>query len=328
MGYNKERYRTLKNIAYHILFGVWYVVSCLPMWFLYAISSFVSAILFYVIRYRRKVVHQNIKESYPALSDKERWKIERRFYVYFCDILMESVKFFSISEKEIRKRMQFKGLELLEDSCRRGKSCGFFLGHYGNWEWISSIPLWLDPKIGKCTQLYHPLENYVTDRLISYTRERFGSTNIPTNESIRHFVKYRKEGRPILVGFIADQAPFWSNIYYWTSFLNHPETPVFTGAERIMKKFDMDVYYMDVQRVSRGHYVVECKLITTKPNDCEDFYLTETYTRMLEETINRAPAYWLWSHRRWKRTKEDWLRITEGGLKLGEHHAVHGINQM
>ena len=130
MGYNKERYRTLKNIAYYILFGVWYVASLLPMWFLHMVSFIISVILFYVVRYRRQVVHDNIKSSFPRLSPRKRWMIERRFYTHFCDLLFESVKFFSISKWNMKRRMKFKGVELLEESFRKGRSCGVFLGGF------------------------------------------------------------------------------------------------------------------------------------------------------------------------------------------------------
>lgn len=314
MGYNKERYRALKQIAYYILFGVWYVVSLLPMWFLHAVSSIVSIFLFHVIRYRRQVVHENIKSSFPELSPTRLWMVERRFYTHFCDLLFESVKYFSISKWNMKRRMRFKGVELLKESVRKGRSCGVFLGHYGNWEWVSSMPLWVDPNMCLCTQLYHQLENYVTDQLILYTRRRFGGVNIEVNQSVKDIIRYRNEGKPVLVGFIADQAPFWDNIYYWNDFLHH-ETPWFTGAERIMQKLDMDVYYLDVRRIRRGYYVAEYKRITTEPKEQEQFWITEQYSKMLEATIRRGPSYWLWSHRRWKRTKEEWLRITHGGIK-------------
>ena len=304
----------LKNIAYYILFGVWYMVSLLPMWFLHGISSIISVFLFHVIRYRRKVVHENIKSSFPELSPRKRWMIERRFYTHFCDLIMESVKYFSISKWNIKRRMRFKGIERVEESVRKGRSCGVLLGHYGNWEWVSSMPLWIDPKLCLCTQLYHPLENYVTDQLILYTRRRFGGVNIQMDKSIKYMVNYRNEGKPILVGFISDQAPFWDNIYYGSDFLHH-ETPWFTGGERIMQKLDMDVYYLDVRRVKRGYYTAEYKLITTEPESKEQFWITDQYAQMLEATIKRGPSYWLWSHRRWKRTKEEWLRITHGGIK-------------
>ena len=317
MSYNKERFHKLKQTAYYILFGVWWLVSHLPLWFLHGVASVASVFLFHVIRYRRKVVHENIKSAFPELSSHERLIIERKFFTHFCDLMMESVKFFSISKKEMRRRMKFKGIELLEESCRNGRSCGVFLGHYGNWEWISSMPLWIDQDLCQCTQLYHPLENYVTDQLVLYTRKRFGGKNITADKSIKYMVNYMRQGKPILVGFIADQGPSWESIYHWNNFLHH-ETPWFTGAERIMQKLDMDVYYLEVRRVKRGYYEAEYKRITTEPKKFEQFKLTDIYSEMLEETIKRDPAYWLWSHRRWKRSKEEWLKITHGGLTLRE----------
>ena len=317
MSYNKERFHKLKQTAYYILFGVWWLVSHLPLWFLHGVASVASVFLFHVIRYRRKVVHENIKSAFPELSSRERLIIERKFFTHFCDLMMESVKFFSISKKEMRRRMKFKGIELLEESCRNGRSCGVFLGHYGNWEWISSMPLWIDQDLCQCTQLYHPLENYVTDQLVLYTRKRFGGKNITADKSIKYMVNYMRQGKPILVGFIADQGPSWESIYHWNNFLHH-ETPWFTGAERIMQKLDMDVYYLEVRRVKRGYYEAEYKRITTEPKKFEQFKLTDIYSEMLEETIKRDPAYWLWSHRRWKRSKEEWLKVTHGGLTLRE----------
>lgn len=317
MSYNKERFHKLKQTAYYILFGVWWLVSHLPLWFLHGVASVASVFLFHVIRYRRKVVHENIKSAFPELSSRERLIIERKFFTHFCDLMMESVKFFSISKKEMRRHMKFKGIELLEESCRNGRSCGVFLGHYGNWEWISSMPLWIDQNLCQCTQLYHPLENYVTDQLVLYTRKRFGGKNITADKSIKYMVNYMRQGKPILVGFIADQGPSWESIYHWNHFLHH-ETPWFTGAERIMQKLDMDVYYLEVRRVKRGYYEAEYKRITTEPKKFEQFKLTDIYSEMLEETIKRDPAYWLWSHRRWKRSKEEWLEVTHGGLTLRE----------
>lgn len=312
-GYNKSRYRTLKNITYYILFAVWYIVSCLPLCILHIFSSLAAVLLFHVIRYRRLIVHDNIKSSFPELSHEERYKIEREFYTHFCDLTVESIKFFSISKSEIMRRVKFKGLEQVKEGCEKGRSFGLFLGHYGNWEWISSIQLWMNGSC-QCSQLYHPLENYVTDRLILYTRKRFGGINIAVDEAFKHIVKLQHQVKSLGVGFIADQTPFWNNIYFWSNFLHH-ETPWFTGAERIVRKLDMDVYYLDVRRIKRGYYEAECKLITPNPKECEQFWITEQYAKLLEETIRRNPPYWLWSHRRWKRTKEEWLKITNGGIK-------------
>ncbi|MCM1078201.1 MAG: lysophospholipid acyltransferase family protein [Bacteroidales bacterium] len=297
-----------ERLLYRIMFCCWYAVSKLPAGVHYFNSLWLSALLFHVIRYRRKLVHRQMRDSFPEKSDKELWRMERRFYLHFCDILAESVMYFGMSEEEIKRRMHFVNAEIVRASASKGRNIGVYLGHYANWEWVSSFSLWTE---GTCvpTQLYHPLENPVFDRLIAYTRQRFGGVNISVNESVRMMMKLRQQGKPILVGFIADQAPFWNNIHYWTPFLNHPETPIFTGAEKLMKKLDMDVYYLDVRQVRRGHYEAEFVLITDKPKEQPEFAVTERYTRLLEQTIVKAPALWLWSHNRWKRTKKEWLKM-------------------
>ena len=147
---SKNELSILGKILYNILFGIWYVISLLPLRVLYVFSTILSTILFYVVRYRRKIVHKNMKEAYPGISPKRLWLLERHFYVHFCDLFMESVKYISMSEKETKKRMRFIGIEQPIESCKEGYNVGLYLGHYGNWEWISSMPLWISPEIGKC----------------------------------------------------------------------------------------------------------------------------------------------------------------------------------
>lgn len=297
----------LQKALYHIIYALWYVFAKMPACIHYFNSRWMSMLLFYVIRYRRRLVHKNIKDAYPHLTDRERWYIERRFYLHFCDVLVEAVMYFGFTEQQMRRHMRFINIEQINESARRGKTCAVYLGHYANWEWVSSIPLWLDADVIKTVQLYHPLENPVFDLIIGHTRQRFGGVNIPVNESLRHIVRYRREGKPLAIGFIADQVPHWNNIHHWMPFLNHPQTPVFTGPERLIRQLDMDVYYLDVRQQRRGYYTVEVHLITADQAQHPDHWITEQYNHMLEDTINTSPALWLWSHNRWKRTYDEWL---------------------
>ena len=298
--------KIIHSVIYHLLFGLWWLFSAMPIALHYLGANLLYLLLRYVIRYRRSTVHQNIKEAFPELSHHKRSVIERRFYLFFCDYIVEAIKFFSISKKELRYRMEFKGLDRLHQSLKEGKSCACWLGHYCNWEWISSLPLWVDPKVGKCLQLYHPLKNKAMDRLMGYVRERTGSTNIKMKESIRHIVKYQKEGVPVVVGFIADQAPKWNDINYWLPFLHH-DTPVLDGAERIARKMNMDCYYIHVTRKRRGRYVAEFQLMTDAVKEVPEHWVTEEYCRRLEANIKEQPSYWLWTHDRWKRTRQGYL---------------------
>lgn len=292
----------LTTISYRVIYGVCYAISLLPLSILYVVADVLGFLLYHVVRYRRRIVRKNLTESFPDKSDKDIVKIEKKFYLWLCDYMVETLKMMSIGTDEISRRMKFIASEKVKDSIERGKSCAVYLGHYCNWEWVTSLPLTMGDGI-VCGQIYHPLENHTFDRFFLRLRGRFGAESMPMKESFRHIVKHLDDGDKIVIGFIADQVPLWNSIHYWTNFLHH-DTPVFTGAERIAHKCDLDVYYLDVRRLRRGYYTAEFKLITNDIGNAEEFSVTEAYFRMLEETINKAPQYWLWSHNRWKRKRE------------------------
>lgn len=304
---------------YYIVYCFWYLLSLLPLKLLYGLADIVCLTIYYIFRYRRKIVRKNLIESFPEKSTEEIITIEKKFYRFLGDYFVETLKLLTISKKQLRRRMVFKGIDTLDEVLLSGQSCAVYLGHYCNWEWITSLPLHVTPK-AKCGQIYHALENKDFDRLFLTLRERMGAVSIPMAETLRRIVEYRNKGIQIVIGYISDQAPFWNNIHYWTNFLNH-DTPVLTGTERIAKAANHAVFYGDICRPKRGYYECEFKLITREPKKYKDFELTEIYCRELEKTIQRAPQYWLWSHNRWKRTHEEFnLRYdpTTGRVNLGE----------
>jgi KDO2-lipid IV(A) lauroyltransferase len=249
------------------------------------------------------VVWKNLSASFPEKSQAEQEEIERGFYHFLCDYFVETVKMMTISKKEIKKRMVFKGIEDLDEVIESGQSIALYLGHYCNWEWVTSMPLWVTPKV-QCGQIYHPLENKYFDKLLLRSRQRLDALCISMQDTLREVVRYKREGQPIMIGYISDQAPNWVNIHHWVDFLNQ-DTPVFTGTERIVKKMNHAVFYVDMRRIKRGYYEAEFKLMTRAPKELEDFKLTDMYFDMLEKSIRRAPEFWLWSHNRWKRTRKE-----------------------
>lgn len=309
MGYNKERYVPLKMIAYYILLCVWYLISLLPFWVLYRLSDFIYCLLYYLVGYRKKVVRENLASSFPEKSAEELRKIEQGFYHFLCDYVVESLKMMTISDSNLRKRMVYKNVELFDQCVEEGQSCAIYLGHYCNWEWVTSMPLWVTPK-AQCGQIYHPLENLVTDLLFLRMRQRHGARCITMQDTLRFLLKSQQEKQPVIIGYIADQKPYWTNIHHWVNFLNH-DTPVLTGTDRILRKMNHAVIYCDIQRVRRGYYVATYKMMTREPGKMKDFELTDMYFKMLEESIRRAPEYWLWSHKRWSRTHEEFDRNWE-----------------
>lgn len=259
--------------------------------------------IYYIIGYRRKVVKQNLIATFPDKTKSQRSKIEKQFYHHFCDYFVETIKLFHISDQEIASRMVFENMELVNNFAKEGKSVIMYLGHYGNWEWVTSITLPLDKDV-KAAQIYRPLKNKVFDDLFLNLRKRFHSVGISKNSTLRSIIKLRQENQKIIIGFMADQTPSPKNIHYWTQFLNQ-DTPVFTGVERIAKQVDYPVVYLDIRKVKRGKYVGLVKLISDKPKQEPEFAITERYIREMEKTIFRDPANWLWTHKRWKYKRAD-----------------------
>ena len=293
------------KFVYHILFFLLYLLSLLPMRLLYLLSDCLFFPLFHIVKYRRKVVETQLDECFPEKSMQERRAIERQFYHFFCDYLVEVIKLFSISKKEMMRRMKFVGIEQVREELKDKKFCFLYLGHYCNWEYIASLSYWL-PEI-HCGQIYHRIYNQAFDELFLKLRGQFGGESILMKDTLRRILTLRNQEKKVMIGFIADQLPKWENMHHWTTFLNH-DTSFFIGAERIAKQVDAALYYVDVERVKRGYYQVRFRLMTLHPKEFPDYELTDQYARLLEESICRQPAYWLWTHKRWKRTKEEWLK--------------------
>lgn len=291
------------KILYYILLTLWYLLSLLPLRVHYMLSDLLFLVLYRLLGYRRKVVRTNLKKAFPEKTDEELRRIERGFYHFFGDYIAESVKLMTIGKDNLRRRMVFKGTELVDEVVESGQSCAVYLGHLCNWEWVTSLPLWVTPK-AQCGQIYHPIENPDFDRLFLRSRQRMGAVCIPMADTLRRIVEYKKVGQPVVIGYISDQVPFWTNIHHWVDFLHH-DTPVLTGTERIARKVDHAVFFLDVRRVRRGYYEAEFKLITREPQKMGEYEITDIYYQMLEESIRRAPEFWLWSHNRWKRTREE-----------------------
>jgi len=302
--------KLLDNIAFWALYGTWYGLSLLPLWLHYLFSDVLFVLVAHVLRYRHRVIWKNLRNAYPGKTESELKALQRGFYRHFCDILVETVKYTSISDQGIMRRMTFKGSEQVAEILNSGQSVALLLGHYGNWEWVSSLVLPLRPLARRDVamgQIYHPLENNVINRVVLKARSRMHSDNVSMRETLRWILSNKREGRPTILGYINDQVPTWPNIHHWLTFLNQ-ETPVFTGIERIARSQQQAAVYIDVKRVGRGRYECEYKVITRDPSQMGEFELTDTYFRLMEQTINRAPQYWLWSHNRWKRTREEFER--------------------
>ena len=290
------------KLLYYLAYALWYVVSLLPLRVLYVLSDCFYFLICHVVRYRHKVIWRNISTSFPEANAKEWRRIEKGFYRWLCDYFVETIKLMTMSDSQLRKRMQFKGIDEINKILGTGQSVAIYLGHYGQWGMDNIAPTMDHLKVPVLRNLPSFGESRF-DRLFRTVREAQCALHTYGRDSPSH-CGYRQEHRPIVLGYIADQVPFWNNIHHWLKFLNH-DTPVLTGAERIAKKVNQAVVYGDVRRIRRGYYECDMQLITTHAASYPDWQLTDIYFTRLEASIRRDPSLYLWSHNRWKRSHEE-----------------------
>lgn len=286
----------MQAVGYHLLLSFARLVPWMPFRVLYWTSDVCSVLAFHVVRYRRQVVAENLRRSFPEKSQHELDVLARAFYTYFCDFWLEAFKLLGMSEQQVQERCPIKNVELFERLFEQQKSIIVVLGHYGNWEWCAasscqiSYPLQL---------VYKPLSNTHFDTLARRIRSRFGIRLMPLDVAYREMAKRRQT--PTATAFVADQAPSPEHAY-WTEFL-HQDTPVSSGVEKIARRLNRPVVFLSTNRLRRGFYEAVAEVLTDDPRATAEGFITELYTRRLEQQILEQPATWLWSHRRWKHTR-------------------------
>jgi len=287
----------MQALGYYLALPLIYFFSILPMGVLRQISNFGYFLLFYVFKYRKEVVYNNLRNSFPEKSEAEIDKIAKRFYMVFSDTMFETIKALTITHKALKKRCTVKNYDLVETSLNKGQSVILVLGHYGNWEWAggsmavhAGLPL---------KAAYKPLSNKYFNRLAVRSRTRIKIRLIPKRQLLKHLTDIGNE--QTLLVLIADQSPN-PREHYWTEFLNQ-DTAVVTGMERIARQYNYAVYYSTINHIKRGKYEITFKLITDDPNSLPPEALTQMFMKELEADIRRDPGPYLWSHRRWKLKK-------------------------
>jgi KDO2-lipid IV(A) lauroyltransferase len=287
-------------IGFYIFFAVNWVLMLLPLRILYLFSNVFFFILYYFPSYRRKVVAENLRNSFPEKTEKEIAELEKKFYRHFADLFAETLKLPRMRLRQLKKHISFSNLKLLDDLFEAKRDVIAIVGHYNNWEWLSPFPLFIKHKP---ITIYKPLSNKYFDRYINKLRTKYGMTLTPMSNVIREILTNRKKNINTITMFIADQTPAKGDIRYWTTFLNQ-DTPVFLGAEKIAKKFDMAVVFFNIQKVRRGYYNLAVELLFEHSDGLPENLITDTHVKRLEEIIREKPEYWIWTHRRWKYKRE------------------------
>lgn len=270
-------------------------VSYMPLGLLYAMSSVVAFLTYYLVRYRRKVVRRNLTAAFPEKTIAEITAIEKGFYLHFTDFIMESIKAISISERQLSKRTSIKNPELLEKYYAAGKNILVTCGHYNNWEFYAlSLPRMTQYKT---YSVYQPLKNTFYDKILYNSRVRNGMKLIRTKELIPFFSVPSTERRMVVI--VNDQSPSNIQTAHWNTFLNQP-TGWNIGPEKLARKYDYAVLFGYSRRIRRGVYEVEFSVLSENPTAMPEGAITDVYSQILEKLITEKPQFWLWSHKRWK----------------------------
>lgn len=278
-----------------------YLVSLVPFFILYPISNVFSFVLYYLVGYRKQVVFDNLRKSFPDRSDAEIQKISRQFYIHFVDVIFETIKLMTISDKSFKNRCCFneEALHTFESFFKKNQSLVGIMGHCGNWEWAAIAHQFYFKRL--ITGVYHPLSNKSFDEFMLQLRGRKGGHIIPMSLVYKELLALREQQLDTTLGLIADQAPPPESAY-WTRFMNQ-DSGFFCGPEKIAKKFDFPVLYLGVKKIKRGYYEMRVKVLTEHPNATQAGEITQLYVNELEKDLREQPFNWLWSHRRWKHKK-------------------------
>ncbi len=283
----------------YFLFNVFVrLLTLLPLRMLYYVSDLLYFIIFYIVRYRKKIVRKNLIETFPQKNITEIKVIEKKFYRYFCDLILETLKQINITDKELNHIFSFKNVELIIDNYNDGRSIFVMSSHYCNWEVCASLNLQL-PAEKPLYNVYKKLKNNKFDAFMLKLRSRYGGINLEKDMLIRTLIELKSSNKQFSVGMISDQSPRRSSNRTQLNFLGR-KTWFFTGTEMLARKYSMPVYYAKINRIKRGSYVCEIVPVCTDIQNSFDGEITQKFASILEEQILENPEFWLWTHKRWK----------------------------
>lgn len=276
----------------NLYYPIFKALGKLPPFVVYSLARVGGFVLFQLLGYRKSIIQKQIQNAFPRLTTEKRVEIFKGFKTNFEEVMLETIFLFGKSSAFFAKRVQFSGSSELKEALKQ-KSQIIICGHVANWEWGCLIQEFSELK-SPVYVAYHPLKNTKIDAVVKQSRERFGATLIPMKHMARKIVEHKNNHAVFIL--IADQCPANLVGVSWQQFLNQ-DTPFIAGPEKLAQKFDLGVFYGDAKRVKKGHYHYNLEEIS--PSNC-----TQEFAQKLEKSIGKNPSDWLWSHRRWKRTRQ------------------------
>ncbi|AZB26570.1 lysophospholipid acyltransferase family protein [Chryseobacterium bernardetii] len=278
------------------LIKILFFISKLPLRILYIFSDVMFFLNYYLVGYRKNVITQNLINSFPGKSEDEIRKIRKKFYRNFSDYLVETIKSFSISETESRVRMQHINQDLFHEAKKEGKNIILLAGHVFNWEWINALAR-IIPQ-AHCHPVYRKVNSDFWENQMKKVRNKFGNEALEANEVIRNIFRSENNGDSAYM-FVADQTPHFSHVTYGLEFM-HQRTPAFIGYDKLATRMDLAFIYCEMKKVKRGYYQVNYYRIYPDQEKFTEHEVVRKFHKMLENTLNKYPDNYLWSHRKWK----------------------------
>ncbi|WP_019669669.1 lysophospholipid acyltransferase family protein [Eudoraea adriatica] len=285
----------MQLLVYILAYPFLWLISVLPYKLFYFFSDLVYFLVYRVVGYRKKVVYKNLTLVFPDKSEKEKKSIQRAFYKHMCDMFLETIKTMNISEEELKKRYALPNIDLLLD-LEKERSILVLFPHYGNWEWSIIVNVYLK---SKGFAIYQKIGNVYFDRLIKKIRGIWSTTPISQRETVITMARNHQKGIKGVYGIVSDQSPQAHLAQYWTEFMNI-KVPVYNSPEILARKYNHAVVFAKVTKVKRGYYNTEFVPIAVEGSKTKENEITDKFLRLTEEEILKNPAYYLWTHRRWK----------------------------
>ena len=287
-------------------------IARLPERLRYLLSDSLAWLLRSVIKYRRKVIDDNLLIAFPEKPLKELRQIRDKFYTHFTDIALEQTWLLTASKEQLLAKSKLVNPEVMDKFAKAGKSVMLAAGHHNNYEMgAASIAMQIPMPI---SVIYAPLANPYFDQRIRETRGKFGLALWPRGETSARAKTWSEKYEAFSIGFGFDQSPHSGKRKYWMPFFGRM-TAMATGLESYSRKYDAAVIYIYVVRERRGQYKLIMQEVTADANSEPDGAILAKASAMLEEVIRKDPVGWLWSHRRWKLDAEKHQLDTDTFLK-------------
>lgn len=284
-------------MATYILFFFCYLLALLPLALLYVVGGLFALVLNYVVHYRREVVEENIRNAFPDWTESECQKMRNQYYWHLSQIAVEMIKMLVLPRCVLRKRYHCSNPEVVNQFYQQGRSVILMSSHLNNWEWmiLSLDEMFLHHGVG----VGKANTDKVFEKLINRARTRYG-TEVVFADTVRDtFERYETEHIPTAYMMLSDQSPNSQKRCYVTQFMNQTSGMIY-GAEYFARKYDIPVLYYTVVKERLGRYRIDVQVVSEHPNEQPEYAITQRYVELLERDIRQAPAFWLWSHRRWK----------------------------